>query len=291
MTRLDDRTAHLMKMAVAMSTTVALILISTKTWAYWSSGSLSLLGSLMDSVLDGITSLINLFAVRYAVVPADQDHKYGHGKVESLAALGQSAFMIGSAVVLILNSFSSLLDHRTVVNTQIGIYVSVLAIVLTLLLVGFQQYVIRQTRSMVVEADALHYKGDLLMNLSVIAALALTSVGWAWSDQVFAIGIAIFLIVSAWKVGNRAWEDLMDQQLPEVEEQVIALVEALDGAQGCHDVRCRQSGPNQFVQLHLELDGKMSLAQAHAIGDRLERQIREAFPRADVIVHHDPTDK
>ena len=291
MTRIDDRTAHLMKMAVAMSTTVALILISTKTWAYWSSGSLSLLGSLMDSVLDGMTSLINLFAVRYAVVPADQDHKYGHGKVESLAALGQSAFMIGSAVVLILNSFSSLFDHRAVVNTQIGIYVSVLAIVLTLALVAFQQYVIRQTRSIVVEADALHYKGDLLMNVSVIAALALTSVGWAWSDQVFAIGIAIFLIVSAWKVGNRAWEDLMDQQLPEVEEQVIAFVEQLEGAHGCHDVRCRQSGPNQFVQLHLELDGKMSLAQAHGIGDRLERQIREAFPRADVIVHHDPIEK
>ena len=291
MTRLDDRTTRLMKMAVAMSTTVALILISTKTWAYWSTGSLSLLGSLMDSVLDGMTSIINLFAVRYAIVPADHDHKYGHGKVESLAALGQSAFMIGSAVVLVLNSFNSLLDKREVVNTDAGIFVSVLAIILTLGLVSFQQYVIRQTKSVVIEADSLHYKGDLLMNLSVIVALALASVGWAWSDQVFAIGIAIFLMVSAWKVGNRAWEDLMDQQLPELELQVVELVDKLEGAQGCHDVRCRQSGPNQFIQLHLELDGAMTLTEAHAIGDQLERQIRERHPRADVIVHHDPTDK
>lgn len=288
---LDDKTTRLMKMAVAMSTTVALILIATKTWAYWSTGSLSLLGSLMDSVLDGLTSLINLLAVRYAIVPADRDHKYGHGKVESLAALGQSAFMVGSAVVLVLNSFDSLLDRREVVNTEAGIYVSVLAIVLTLGLVMFQHYVVRQTQSMVVAADSLHYKGDLLMNLSVIIALGLASYGWAWSDQVFAIGIAIFLIVSAWKVGKRAWEDLMDQQLPELEQQVIALVAKLEGASGCHDVRCRQSGPNQFIQLHLELDGNMTLSQAHAIGDQLEQQIRSLNPRADVIVHHDPTEK
>ena len=271
-----------------MSSTVALILIITKTWAYWSTGSLSLLGSLMDSVLDGITSLVNLVAVRYATTPADSDHRFGHGKAESLAALGQSAFMVGSALVLVLNSFDSLLDKRQVVNTEIGIWVSALAILLTLGLVMFQQWVIRQTHSLVVAADSLHYKGDLLMNLSVIAALVLAAYGWTFSDQVFAIGIAIFLIWNAWLVGSRAWEDLMDQQIPEMEEKVIQLVNQLDGALGCHDVRCRQSGPNQFIQLHLELDSSMSLKQAHGIGDALESSILALYPRADVIVHHDP---
>lgn len=281
-------TSKLSKQATLASVLVALVLIITKTWAYLVTGSVSLLGSLLDSLLDGITSLMNFFALRFALAPADDDHKFGHGKLESIAALAQSAFMIGSAVVLVLNSFDVMFDERQVVASEVGIAVSVLAIVLTLLLVAFQKYVTSKVRSLVVEADSLHYQGDLLMNLAVILALVFVDFGIVWMDAVMAIGIGIFLCVSAWQVGRKAFEDLMDQHLPEVEARILELVKTAPGSAGCHDVRCRQSGPNLFIQFHLEMDEDLPLWSAHEIGDRIEKQIKGIYSNADVIVHLDP---
>ncbi|NVK38101.1 MAG: cation diffusion facilitator family transporter [Gammaproteobacteria bacterium] len=280
--------SHLSRQATIASVTVALILIITKTWAYWSTGSVSLLGSLLDSMLDGVTSLINFIALRFALVPADDDHKFGHGKLESIAALAQSAFMVGSAVVLVLNSFDVMIDKRQMVNSHIGVGVSILAIVLTLALVAFQRYVIKRSKSLIVEADSLHYQGDLLMNGAVLLAMALVGFGWYWIDAVMAIGIGVFLCVNAWHVGAKAFKELMDQQLPEVEAIVEQLVRNEHGPEGCHDVRCRQSGPDLFIQFHLELDENLALWSAHEIGDRIEKKIKESYPNADVLIHHDP---
>jgi ferrous-iron efflux pump FieF len=280
--------AHLSRQATIASVVVALILIIAKTWAYWSTGSVSLLGSLLDSMLDGVTSIINFIALRFALVPADKDHRFGHGKLESIAALAQSAFMVGSAVVLVLNSFDVMLDNRQMVNSEIGIAVSVLAIVLTLALVAFQKYVISKSKSLIVEADSLHYQGDLLMNGAVLIAMALVGFGWYWLDAIMAIGIGVFLCVNAWHVGIKAFKELMDEQLPEVEAIVEKLVRKEPGPEGCHDVRCRQSGPDLFIQFHLELDKDLQLWAAHEIGDRVEKKIKQAYPNADVIVHHDP---
>ncbi len=280
--------SHLSRQATLASVTVALILIITKTWAYWSTGSVSLLGSLLDSMLDGVTSLINFIALRFALVPADDDHKFGHGKLESIAALAQSAFMVGSAVVLVLNSFDVMLDKRQMVNSHIGVAVSILAIVLTLALVAFQRYVIRRSKSLIVEADSLHYQGDLLMNGAVLLAMALVGFGWYWMDALMAIGIGVFLCVNAWHVGVKAFKELMDEQLPEVEAIVEQLVRKEHGPEGCHDVRCRQSGRDLFIQFHLELDENLALWSAHEIGDRIERKIKETYPQADVLIHHDP---
>ena len=280
--------SHLSRQATIASVVVAIILIIAKTWAYWSTGSVSLLGSLLDSMLDGVTSIINFIALRYALIPADDDHKFGHGKLESIAALAQSAFMVGSAVVLVLNSFDVMLDNRQMVNSHIGIGVSLLAIILTLGLVSFQKYVISKSKSLIVEADSLHYQGDLLMNAAVLIAMALVGFGWFWIDSIMAIGIGVFLCVSAWQVGTKAFKELMDQQLPEVEAIVEKLVRKEHGPAGCHDVRCRQSGPDLFIQFHLELDENLALWSAHEIGGRIEKKIKEAYPNADVLVHHDP---
>lgn len=276
------------KQATLASVIVALILIISKTWAYLITGSVSLLGSLLDSILDGVTSLMNFFALRYALEPADDDHKFGHGKLESIAALAQSAFMIGSAVVLVLNSFDVMFDERQVVESSVGIAVSLLAIVLTFMLVAFQKYVTKKSRSLIVEADSLHYQGDLLMNIAVILALVFVDFGIVWMDAAMAIGIGIFLCISAWNVGTKAFEDLMDQHLPDVEKRVHELVKNAPGSAGCHDVRCRQSGPNIFVQFHLEMDEDLPLWSAHEIGDRIELQIKDIYPNADIIVHLDP---
>ena len=280
--------AHLTRQATLASVAVAVILILTKTWAYWSTGSVSLLGSLLDSMLDGVTSLINFIALRYALIPADEDHKFGHGKLESIAALAQSAFMVGSAVVLVLNSFDAMLDQRQIANSHIGVGVSVLAIVLTLGLVAFQKYVIAKSKSLIVEADSLHYQGDLLMNGAVLITMALVGFGWYWLDGVMAIGIGLFLTVNAWHVGSKAFKELMDEHLPEVEKIVEELVRKENGPEGCHDVRCRQSGPQMFIQFHLELDEDLALWSAHEIGCKIEQKIKEAYPQADIIIHHDP---
>jgi len=278
----------LAKQATIASVLVAITLIITKTWAYWMTGSVSLLGSLLDSILDGVTSLMNFFALRFALEPADAEHKFGHGKLESIAALTQSAFMIGTALVLVLNSFDAMFDKRQVVDSEIGIAVSVLAIVLTLALVMFQKYVTKRSRSLIVEADSLHYQGDLLMNVAVILALIFVDFGIIWMDAAMAIGIGVFLCISAWVVGKKAFEDLMDKHLPEVELQIQELVQSAPGGAGCHDVRCRQSGPNIFIQFHLEIDRKMPFWTAHEIGDRIENDIKDIYPAADIIVHLDP---
>lgn len=278
----------LARRATMASVFVALILIMTKTWAYWSTGSVSLLGSLLDSLLDGVTSLINFLALRAALQPADDDHRFGHGKLESIAALAQSAFMIGSASVLVLNSFDAMLAQRALENNEVGVGVSVLAIVLTLGLVSYQSYVMKKSQSLIVEADSLHYKGDLMMNAAVIAALLIADLGWFWFDGAMAILIGVYLLYSAWQVGKRAFEELMDQHVPELDERVQEIVSQSPGTEGCHDVRCRRSGPHIFIQFHLELDENLSLWSAHEIGDRIEKSIMAEYPMAEVIIHHDP---
>lgn len=283
-----DEHIRLTKQATVASVLVALILIVTKTWVYWATGSVSILGSLLDSMLDGVTSFMNFLALRYALAPADEEHRFGHGKLESIAALAQSAFMIGSAVVLILNSFDVMLDKRQVENSEWGIAVSILAIVLTLMLVSFQKYVMRKAKSLIIEADSLHYQGDLLMNGAVLIAMLMVGFGIFWVDSVMAIGIGIFLCVNAWRVGGRAFEELMDRHLPEVEKRVEELVREIHGSEGCHDVRCRQAGPNVFIQFHLELDGSLPLNQAHGIGDRIEKRLLQEYPNGDILIHHDP---
>ncbi len=279
---------HLSRQATMASIVVAVILIIAKTWVYWATGSVSLLGSLLDSLLDGVTSVMNFIALRYALQPADNDHRYGHGKLESIAALAQSAFMIGSAVVLVLNSFDAMLDKRQVVNSQWGVWVSLFAIVITFALVSFQKYVVKKTQSLIVEADSLHYQGDLLMNAAVMITMIMVGFGIYWLDSVMAVAIGAFLCFNAWKVGARAVEELMDQQLPEVEKKIEELVQHAQGSEGCHDVRCRTSGPNLFVQFHLELDENLALWSAHEIGDRIEKSITTEYRNADVIIHLDP---
>jgi ferrous-iron efflux pump FieF len=279
---------HLSRQATMASIVVALILIVAKTWVYWATGSVSLLGSLLDSLLDGVTSFMNFIALRYALQPADDDHRYGHGKLESIAALAQSAFMIGSAVVLVLNSFDAMLDERKVVNSQWGVWVSLFAIVLTFALVCFQKYVVKKTQSLIVEADSLHYQGDLLMNAAVMITMIMVGFGVFWLDSVMAVAIGIFLCFNAWRVGARALEELMDRQLPDVEQKIEELVLNSQGSEGCHDVRCRTSGPNLFVQFHLELDENLALWSAHEIGDRIEKNIITEYGNADVIIHLDP---
>lgn len=281
-----SRWVTLASMAAVVTAT---LLILGKLIAWVVTDSSSLLASLTDSFMDVSASLINLLAIRYAMAPADEEHRFGHGKAESLAGLVQSAFISGSALLLVMHGISSMLNHVPVVRLEAGIWVSVGSIVLTLLLVSFQGFVIRKTNSVAIKADMLHYRSDLLLNGGVLLALVLAGQGWYWADGLFAILIGLFLVWGAFHIGYESVQALLDRQLPEEEQaRIMALCCAVEGVHGVHDLRTRQSGPTRFVQLHLELDDQLPLVKAHQIADEAELAVRQTFERMDVIIHMDP---
>ncbi|BBS89239.1 cation diffusion facilitator family transporter [Aeromonas media] len=276
-------------LASTAAVVTATLLILGKLIAWLMTDSSSLLASLTDSFMDVSASIINLLAIRYALAPADEEHRFGHGKAESLAGLIQSAFISGSALLLMMHGISSMLNQVPVVRLEAGIWVSAGSILLTLLLVSFQSLVIRKTNSVAIKADMLHYRSDLLLNAGVLLALVLAGQGWHWADGLFAILIGLFLVWGAAHIGYESVQALLDRQLPEEEQaRIMALCCAVEGVHGVHDLRTRQSGPTRFVQLHLELDDQLPLVQAHQIADEAELAVRQSFERMEVIIHMDP---
>ncbi|ACI98021.1 cation diffusion facilitator family transporter [Rhodospirillum centenum] len=276
--------------AAYASIAVALTLIAVKLATYLSTGSVSILSSLIDSSVDALASVVTLLGVAQALTPPDAAHRFGHGKAEPLAALAQSAFITGSAVFLGYEAIGRLVDPRPVDSTGLGIAVMVFAIVMTAGLVTFQRWVIERTGSIAIDADSLHYRGDLLMNLAVIAALVLTRVtGSGYWDPLFALGIAGFLVWNALRIAETALDVLMDRELPDDDRaRVVALVLAHPQARGLHDLRTRSTGVGQHIDFHLELDSDLTLAEAHDITDEIELRLREAFPSADFSIHQEP---
>jgi ferrous-iron efflux pump FieF len=282
--------APLMRRASYASVAVALTLIAAKTVAYVLTDSVAILSTLLDSLLDAFASLVTLFAVHHAVQPADREHRFGHGKAEALAGLAQAAFITGSACLLLFEAGRRLLSPKPVSDELVGIGVMVLAIALTFVLVQYQRYVIRKTSSVAIGADSLHYLGDLLVNLAVIAGLAGTAwLGWLWLDPALALLIAGYILYSAYQIVRDALDMLMDRELPDEDRKRIRdIALAHPGVQALHDLRTRRSGTDTFIQLHIELDGSMKLEKAHEIADAVELDILKAFPSAEVIIHQDP---
>ncbi|MGL4473821.1 MAG: cation efflux pump FieF [Shewanella sp.] len=277
------------KLASRASVATALTLIAIKLFAWQYSGSASMLASLTDSFADALASIVNLLAIRYAIVPADNDHRYGHGKAEPLASLAQSAFIAGSALLLFLHGGQRLFDPQPVEHADVGIWVSVIAIVMTLALVLLQKKALSMTSSCVVEADSLHYKSDLLLNAAVLIALVLATQGWLWADGLFAVLIAFYIGYQAIGLAYRSANLLLDKELDqETRDKIVALAIEDGRVLGVHDLRTRQSGKTTFIQLHLELDGNQSLFKAHSAADAAEKRIMKAFDSAEVIVHQDP---
>ncbi|QYJ93540.1 MULTISPECIES: cation efflux pump FieF [Shewanella] len=271
----------------AVATALTLIVIKLAAWLY--SGSASMLASLTDSFADALASIVNFIAIRYAIVPADQDHRYGHGKAEPLAALAQSAFILGSALLLLLHGSDRLINPTPINHAMVGVVVSVIAIVLTLALVLLQRRALAKTSSTIVEADALHYKSDLFLNSAVLLALVLSQFGWWWADGLFAILIALFIGQQAVDLGYRSAQSLLDRELDaDTKLKIVQAIEKDPRINGFHDLRTRTSGKTTFVQCHLELDGRLPLVEAHAIADAAEARVRSLFEHVEVLIHQDP---
>jgi cation diffusion facilitator family transporter len=281
--------ARLLRLATRASVAVACTLIVAKAIAWWLSGSVSMLAGLTDSALDGITSMLNLLAVHYALRPADDDHRYGHGKAESLAGMAQALFIGGSAVLIAFQAYERLHDPQPLGAPWLSIGVIVFSLLLTAALLVLQHRVIKQTGSNAVRADSLHYRSDMLLNGSILIALILAGFGFEQLDAWFGLGIAAYILWSAIQIARESFSVLMDEELPtDVSQHMLELACSVPGVLGAHDLRTRISGNHWFVQLHLELPGELTLSVAHGISDQAADAIHKAYPRAEVLVHADP---
>lgn len=281
---------RLMRLAASASMAVAVSLIIAKTSVWLLTDSVAVLSSLLDSLLDAAASLVNLLAIRHALTPADDDHRFGHGKAEPLAGLAQSAFICGSALILMIEVVHRLGVPQPVVRPELAIGVSVIAIVLSGGLVAFQRFVVARTRSVAIAADSLHYGSDALLNGAVIVSVVLGL--WLDIPQIDSIcgaAIAIWILWGAVRIARQSLDLLMDRELPEGDrKRIVALASAHPEVRDVHDLRTRSSGTSIFIQMHLELDGALSLRAAHDIADSVEAEIRAAFPHAEVMIHQDP---
>ena len=281
---------RLRRRATYAAVAVALLLIAVKFAAWLETGSVALLSSVIDSLLDAAASIVNLLAVRHAMAPADREHRFGHGKAEPLAVLGQSAFITGSALLLLAEAARRLIRPAPVTNPPAGIAVMVFSIAVTVALVLYQRHVVRRTGSIAITADELHYRGDVILNGSVIAALVLSGLfGLRILDPLFGAAIGIWIIWSAVRLARLSLIQLMDQELPDDDrEKIREIVQSHPDVAAAHDLRTRVAGPTAFIQLHIEMDGEMSLIRAHEISDEVEANLRSAYPNAEIIIHQDP---
>ncbi|HEY9017814.1 cation diffusion facilitator family transporter [Thiomicrospira sp.] len=280
---------RLTRLATYASVSVALILILVKLFGWWVTGSVSILASLLDSTLDVVASVMILFAVRLAQVPADSEHRFGHGKAEPLAALAQSVFIAGSAFYLLVYAVGRLINPEAIQQVPLGIWIMVFSMILTSGLVLFQRYVVRQTQSTAIKSDSLHYITDIAANALVALGLIVALWSFEWVDALLAIFIALFIGWSALKLAKESANQLLDIELPgEMREQIQQIILSHRGVEGFNDLRTYRSGPNMFIQVDLELDDRMPLVKAHRIAEEVTERIQEAFPQADVLIHQEP---
>lgn len=284
-----DRT-FLNRTAAFASIAMALLLAGLKGWAVWRTGSTAMLGSLADSALDLVASLATLAGVWIAAHPADEDHRFGHGKAEALAAMFQVILIVLSAGAIAFRAIIRLVEGGRVEAAGDGILVSGIAILATFALLAWQRHVIRRTGSLAIRTDNLHYKSDLALNLAVIAALAADQyLGFGQADPLFGLGIAGWLLWGAWRASREAVDNLMDREWPE--EKRLRFIERAalhPELSKLHDLRTRTSGNRDFVQFHVDLPPAMTVAEAHAVIERVEKDLCRAFPGMELLIHIDP---
>ena len=287
---MEKQYAVLVRRAAMFAIAVACFLILLKAFVWWKTGSITMLAAMTDSVLDLFASLVSMFVLKFALQPADENHTFGHGKAESLAAIVQSAFISGSAIFILLQGLHKLTNPQLIEDSQLGILVSIVSIIVTAALVIYQKKVVKLTQSPAIEADSLHYQTDLLMNVAILIAMVLNLFGLIYADAIFAILIALYIAFNALKMLWEAVNILLDIALPPEEiDQIVMIATKHPNIIGVHDILTRRSGAVRFIQMHLELSDHLTLLEAHDIADSLEQKILATFPMSEVIIHQEPT--
>lgn len=290
MSEASARRAALVVRAAKVSAGVAISLLLVKALAAWMTGSVAMLGSLADSGLDLFASLVILSGLMFAAIPADEDHRFGHGKAEALAALAQVALITASAVLIGWRALVSFGEARPVANVEIGIAASLIAIVATAGLVAYQRGIVARTDSVAIRTDTIHYQADLLLNVAVIVALALEHwLGVTGADPVFGIAIALWLAWGAFRASSHAIDQLMDREWSdERRKRFLAIAAGHPQLKGIHDLRTRRSGARDFAQFHIHVAAGMTVAEAHDVMEAIEQRVHREFPEVEILIHVDP---
>ena len=285
-----DQRTQLARSAAIASIAVAVLLVALKLWATTRTGSTAMLGSLADSTLDLVASMATLVGVWIASQPADENHRFGHGKAEALAAMFQVMLIALSASAIGFRALIALAEGGRTSAAAEGIGVSLLAMVATLALLGWQRHVIARTGSVAISTDHLHYQSDLLLNLAVIAALVLDQyAGVTKADPLFGLAIAAWLLWGAWRGASEAIENLIDKEWPQEKRQrFVALAARHPELSNLHDLRTRTSGTRDFVQFHVDLPASLTVGAAHDIIERVEEDLLHHFPEMELLIHIDP---
>jgi len=285
-----EQSEVLLKRATTASVGVAVTLIGLKTWGYIDSGSVAIFGTLLDSVMDSLSSIIIFIAVRFSITPADDDHRFGHGKAEAIAGLLQAFIITATSLLLVYEVFDKIKNPQIIGKTEIGLGIIIASIILTLLLVLYQRYVAKKTKSIAIEADGMHYTGDILLNIGVAIALVLGGYfNMIYADPIFGAIACFYLLHSAWEVFKASTDVLMDKEMDDDEKKnIVSIIKSHERVIDIHELRTRSSGLNIFIQFHLDLERGISLYDAHTISDQVEDSLMEAYPTAEIFIHADP---
>lgn len=278
----------LIKSASYASVTIATIIMSIKLFGWFHTDSQSMLASLIDSLLDISSSVINLIAIRIALVPPDNNHRFGHDKFQDLAVFSQSIFFFASCMFTIFSSSRALYYQEAPANVHIGANIMYVCIALTFFLVCYQTYVLKRTKSKIIEADKLHYFSDFLTNIAVVLSLYFSRDYW-YIDALAGIGISIYIIYGSYVLFRSSIHNLADEEfVQEDKDKIMKVIGKYKESKGVHELKTRSAGNKQFIQFHLELDGNMSLFEAHNISYKMAQDLRKTFPGSEVIIHQDP---
>lgn len=285
-----ERKAYLNSLATRTAVLVALIIVIAKFVAWWTTNALSLQASLLDSFLDVGASLLNFFAVKHALRPADAEHRFGHGKAEALASLGQSIFIAASSLWILSEGIQRFFSPETVEANTFSNMVMIISMLLTALLVMLQRYVFKRTHSLAVQADSLHYQTDFLTSAAVLVSLNASSYfNSPLLDSLIGIGIAVYIAITSWEILRKSLDILMDREL---DSETIATIKNVcknhSHVMGIHDLRTRSSGIRQFIQMHVDMNPNLSLLEAHHIALDITQSLKEVFPHAEILIHQDP---
>ncbi len=278
----------LIKSASYLSVIMAIIIMLVKVYGWLYTDSQSILASLVDSMLDISASLINLVAIRVALTPADDNHRFGHEKFQDLAIFSQSIFFLASCLFILFSSLKALFSGGVVENVELGANMMYICIILTFILVAYQAYVVYKTKSLIIAADKLHYFSDFLTNIAVIASLYLSDSFW-YIDSLAGILIAIYMMRGSYILIRSAIRNLADEEFPQADkDKIMEIVKQFKEARGMHELKTRYAAEKPFIQFHLEMDASLSLRKAHDIAETIAGRIIQEFPLAEVIIHQDP---
>ncbi|MFQ3610331.1 MAG: cation diffusion facilitator family transporter [Fimbriimonadales bacterium] len=255
-------------------------------------GSVSLLTEALHSATDVVASLFAYIGVRVGSVPPDEDHPYGHGKVETLAGFGESILLILMVAYLLFEGVRRLFQGSSLESLEVGIGVMAFSTVTSLIVGLYVSRVGKRTRSLALQSNGQHLMVDFWTSAGLVVALVVISLtGWVWIDAALAIGIALWLLRGAYRLAHQAFHELIDHRLPDSEIACIdAIVHSEPAVLSYHRLRTRRSGAVRYIDLHIVVPSDWSLQMAHQVADRLEKRIESELAPAQCVIHVDPYD-